>query len=102
MSLPMTDASAKLCPMADAAKLVRVKLAHTAIWAFMAGAIVALPYLGWTRHFGLAAAVTALVVGEGVVLAFNRGHCPLTDVAARYTTERADNFDIYLPLTIAR
>jgi hypothetical protein len=28
--------------------------------------------------------------------------CPLTDVAARYTDERADNFDIYLPLWLAR
>ena len=30
------------------------------------------------------------------------GRCPLTDIAARYTTDRADNFDIYLPLLLAR
>jgi hypothetical protein len=28
--------------------------------------------------------------------------CPLTDVAARYTTARQDNFDIFLPLWLAR
>ncbi|MBB1092471.1 hypothetical protein HUU61_14375 [Rhodopseudomonas palustris] len=28
--------------------------------------------------------------------------CPLTAVAARYTDERADNFDIYLPIWLAR
>jgi hypothetical protein len=28
--------------------------------------------------------------------------CPLTAVAARYTAERQDNFDIYLPLWLAR
>ena len=28
--------------------------------------------------------------------------CPLTDVAARYTSDRRDNFDIYLPLWLAR
>ena len=28
--------------------------------------------------------------------------CPMTAVAARYTTDRADNFDIYLPLWLAR
>jgi hypothetical protein len=36
------------------------------------------------------------------VLAANRMRCPLTDLAARYTEERADNFDIYLPLWLAR
>jgi hypothetical protein len=39
---------------------------------------------------------------ECAVLALNRGHCPLTDLAARYTEERTDNFDIYLPLWLAR
>ncbi len=28
--------------------------------------------------------------------------CPLTDVAARYTEDRRDNFDIYLPEFLAR
>ena len=32
----------------------------------------------------------------------NRGRCPLTDLASRYTDERTDNFDIYLPLWLAR
>ena len=102
MSLPVPCALRKTCRVSDATKLRTVKLAHTLIWAFIAGLILALPWFGWTRRFGLSAFVTALVVGEGIVLAFNRGRCPLTDVAARYTTDRADNFDIYLPLPIAR
>jgi hypothetical protein len=28
--------------------------------------------------------------------------CPLTDVAQRYTADRRDNFDIYLPVWLAR
>ena len=36
------------------------------------------------------------------MLAFNGMRCPLTDVASRYTTERQANFDIYLPLWLAR
>jgi hypothetical protein len=28
--------------------------------------------------------------------------CPLTDVAARYIEDRRDNFDIYLPIWLAR
>jgi hypothetical protein len=36
------------------------------------------------------------------VLLFNRMRCPLTGVAARYTDDRRDNFDIYLPEWLAR
>jgi len=36
------------------------------------------------------------------VLALNRWRCPLTGIAARYTDNRRDNFDIYLPLWLAR
>jgi hypothetical protein len=88
--------------MTDTAYLRRIKIAHTLIWAFLAGSIVALPFFGWTGHFGLSLAVTLLIAGECLVLALNRGRCPLTSVAAQYTGDRADNFDIYLPLSIAR
>ena len=68
----------------------------------MAASILALPWAGWTRQFGWALGLTLLVLGECGVLALNRGRCPLTDVAARYTGDRADNFDIYLPVWLAR
>ena len=82
--------------------LVAIKLVHTAIWAVFAGSIVALPVLGAMRRLDWALAVSALVLIECGVLAVNRGRCPLTDVAARYTGDRADNFDIYLPNWLAR
>ena len=43
-----------------------------------------------------------MVLLECVVLAVNHCRCPLTDVAARYTDDRAPNFDIYLPVWLAR
>jgi hypothetical protein len=46
--------------------------------------------------------LTGIILVECVVLALNRGRCPLTDVAARFTDGRADNFDIYLPSWLAR
>jgi hypothetical protein len=49
-----------------------------------------------------AAALIVLVLVECLVLAFNRMRCPLTDLAARYTDDRRDNFDIYLPLWLAK
>ena len=44
----------------------------------------------------------AAVAVEVVILALNRMRCPLTNVAERYTDDRRDNFDIYLPLWLAR
>lgn len=82
--------------------LVWIKLLHTAVWAFFAGCIVAIPMAGALRQFRWAAMLTAFVLVECAVLAVNRGRCPLTDLAARHTEERAENFDIYLPLWLAR
>jgi len=42
------------------------------------------------------------VAVEVVVLLAYGWRCPLTGVAARYTDDRRDNFDIYLPLWLAR
>ena len=82
--------------------LVLVKLAHTAAWALFAGAIVALPFAAHQGRFGLAMALAGLVTFEVAVLAVNRWACPLTAVAGRYTSDRRDNFDIFLPLWLAR
>lgn len=82
--------------------LARIKLLHTIVWAFFAGCIVAIPVAGAAGRFSWAACLIGVVLLECAVLALNRGRCPLTDVAARYTGERADNFDIYLPLWLAR
>jgi hypothetical protein len=45
---------------------------------------------------------SGVVLVECAILACNRGGCPLTDLAKRYTDERRDNFDIYLPAWLAR
>jgi hypothetical protein len=82
--------------------LVGIKLLHTVVWAFFAGCIVAIPVAGAMHQFRWAAVLSGLVLVECAVLAANRGRCPLTDAAGRYTAERADNFDIYLPLWLAR
>lgn len=83
-------------------QLRTVKLLHTGIWAFFAGSIVALPFFAWQEKFAVVAVIAVLVTFEGLVLAFNAGRCPLTDVAARYTDDRRDNYDIYLPEWLAR
>ena len=82
--------------------LIAIKLLHTVIWVILAGSIVVLPIAGVLRRFRWAAILTVLVVLECGVLALNRGRCPLTNWAAHYTADRADNFDIYLPNWLAR
>jgi len=82
--------------------LVAIKLMHTVVWAFLVGCIVALPFAGGLGRFRLAAVLTAVILIECLVLVLNGWRCPLTDVAARYTDDRRDNFDICLPLLLAR
>lgn len=81
--------------------LVGIKLLHTVVWVFFAGCIVAIPVVGLQRRFRWAVWLSAIVFVECLVLAVHGGRCPLTDVAARYTAERAANFDIYLPVWLA-
>ena len=83
-------------------RLVQIKLLHTAVWFFFASCIVAIPVMGARRHYLWAAALIGLVLVECGVLAANRGSCPLTELAARHTEQRTANFDIYLPLWLAR
>ena len=85
-----------------ATKLRAIRLLHTIVWAFFVVAILAIPVAAWYGRFDLFAAFTAIVLLEVGVLAVNRMRCPLTGVAARYTDDRRDNFDIYLPLWLAR
>jgi hypothetical protein len=81
--------------------LTTIKLLHTLIWAFLATSIVALPILGVLRRFRWAVILTGVVLLECGILAINSGRCPLTDLAATLTSDRADNFDIYLPNWLA-
>ena len=54
------------------------------------------------HRFDWAAILTVLILVECGVLALNRGRCPLTNWARRFTDERRDNFDIFLPEWLAR
>ena len=55
-----------------------------------------------TIPFRWAAILTGIVLLECSVLAANGGRCPLSDLAARFTDDRAHNFDIYLPNWLAQ
>ena len=88
--------------MSPQASLRAVKMVHTIVWAFFAGCILAIPFYAWRGEFSVAVALIAIVCVEVFIILVNRWRCPLTGVAARYTDDRQDNFDIYLPLWLAR
>lgn len=78
-----------------------LKLVHTAIWAFFVLAIAAIWGFAAVGNLTGAGWAIAVVMVEIAVLGFNRGHCPLGGIAARLTTDRAANYDIYLPAWLA-
>lgn len=84
-----------------AAALRVIKVLHTLAWAFFAGCIVAIPLVSWRGDDAAAGWLSLIVLAEVLVLVVNRWRCPLTAVAARYTEDRRDNFDIYLPEWLA-
>jgi hypothetical protein len=83
--------------MGHESKLCAIKTIHTMVWAIFAGSISAIPVLTFLGSLTVAWNLIGFVI-----LVSNRMKCPLTDVAGRYTEERTDNFDIYLPLWLAR
>lgn len=82
--------------------LVTIKVVHTLVWAFFALCVFSIPVFAWRGQLRAAAVLIAVVFIEVMVLVVNRWRCPLTNVAARYTEDRRDNFDIYLPEWVAR
>ncbi|MBU1038983.1 hypothetical protein KKC17_01985 [Patescibacteria group bacterium] len=83
--------------------LTFIKSLHTIIWLIMAVATIYILYAGLTKTFNIWLWISiGLLVMESIVLLINRWTCPLTPVAMKYTTDRQDNFDIYLPLIMAK
>lgn len=88
--------------MEPESKLRAIKTIHTLVWVVFAGSIVAIPVYAAAGSVKVAWGLIGFVFLEVAVLLANRMKCPLTAVAGRYTSERQENFDIYLPLWLAR
>jgi hypothetical protein len=86
----------------EGSSLCWIKVLHTVIWVVFVGLILAVPVAAGIGDLGLAVWLSLAVWVEVLVLALNGMHCPLTNVAARYTRDRSDNFDIFLPAWLAR
>jgi len=82
--------------------LTAIKAAHTIVWAFFVACIVAIPFAALRGEHHIAGWMTAVVAGEVLVLAVNGWRCPMTSVPGRFTDERRENFDIYVPVWLAK
>jgi len=82
--------------------LKAIKGLHTIVWALFAGCILAIPIASFYGDKHAVFWLAAIVFVEVAVLALNKWRCPLTSLAARYTTDRGANFDIYLPEWLAK
>lgn len=82
--------------------LVLIRFVHTLVWALFAGCIVGVFVAAHAANLRLASILIAIVAVEVAILVANRLRCPLTAIAARYTQDRSENFDIYLPRWLAR
>ncbi len=71
-------------------------------WVFFVAYIAIIPVFAWRASYRYAALFIGIVALEVAALALNGRRCPLTDLATRYTDDRRDNFDIYLPEWLAR
>ena len=92
----------RLPPEVEPPTLKAIKTVHTIAWALLAGCVLAIPLASLRNDHRAAAWLAAIVAVEVVVLLLNGWRCPLTSMAARYTDERRENFDIYLPLWLAK
>ncbi|MCP5215700.1 MAG: hypothetical protein H6995_11900 [Pseudomonadales bacterium] len=88
--------------MQPESKLHLIRLIHTVVWFVFATCIFAIPIYTYKGDLAISAVLIGIVMLEVTVLVFNNMRCPLTKVAARYTKNRRDNFDIYLPLWLAQ
>jgi hypothetical protein len=79
-----------------------IKIIHTLVWAIFAACIIAVPIFTHARRPEISAALIAITSVEVLVVVLNHWRCPLTGVAASYTTDRSENFDIYLPAWLAK
>jgi hypothetical protein len=96
--------SLKLCgTMENNTKFFLIKLIHTLIWIFYVLIIFYIIYCGAANKINYYTWIAiGLVIIEGIILYIFKLFCPLTLIARKYSDSDKENFDIFLPIWIAR
>jgi hypothetical protein len=89
--------------MVAAYKLVVIKSVHTLIWIFFNVVLFYLLYAAVADKIDLRVSIgIGFILLEALVLLVFKNKCPLTIVARRFSDSTKDNFDIFLPIWLAR
>jgi len=89
--------------LSNAEKLNIIKAIHTFVWLIFVVAILYICYAGAFNQVNkLVWYCVGAVLTEGIVLMINKGRCPLTSLADKYTNSQPVGFDIFLPKWLAR
>lgn len=89
--------------MSDETKLICLKILHTLIWLFFNVVIFYMLYAVLFGELDLWFKICwGLVLTEGLVLLIFNLTCPITILARKYTDNEQHNFDIYLPVWLAK
>jgi len=84
-------------------RLTLIKLVHTLVWLFFNVVIFYLFYAVVTGKINKWVWIClSLIALETVILVLFKMMCPLTVMARKYSDSTKDNFDIYLPVWLAR
>ncbi len=83
--------------------LVFLKTLHTFIWVVMTIANFTAFYFAYNGIYDYRFWTPALIlILEIITVIVNKWTCPITPIAGKYTANRDANFDIYLPLWLAK
>lgn len=89
--------------MTNQAKLTIIKIIHTLIWLFFNVVIFYMLYAVLVNKIDKWLWIGfGLILMEGLVLLAFKWFCPLTVIARKYSDSEQDNFDIYLPVWLAK
>jgi hypothetical protein len=84
-------------------RLLFIKSLHTLVWVAMVCVIAFVLWSGLTNNISIYSwLAVAIVFIEGLILLIFKGHCPLTDIARKYSSSTKHNFDIFLPEWLAK
>jgi len=89
--------------MTNEGKLRMIKIAHSVIWVFFNVVIFYMLYAALANKIDKWLWIGyGLIFLEGLVLLVFRLYCPLTVWARKYSDSTKENFDIYLPVWLAK
>src|SRR5688500_7153060 len=89
--------------MTGGQKLTIIKFIHTIVWVFYNLVIGYLLYAVITNKNDKWIWICwGLIILEVLILAVFKNVCPITLIAKKFSDSKKDNFDIFLPLWLAR